>query len=160
MSPIPLHGWPYPGGHSPAELLRRAGVALDTPEALAASLPFSLGDATCGCENELQAGVLGSAEAVDLPRSIVESNYYRNMVKRERSGEMPRRIINELEEWLQANPATSGKTPGCAWTPGGSRPWPARPGKATCWPTKSSPWAPCAPTRGAFPAPAAACACR
>ncbi|MBU4278778.1 MAG: hypothetical protein KKC30_18710 [Proteobacteria bacterium] len=104
MSPIPLHGWPYPGTQSPAELLRRAGVDLSTPSALAASLPFSLGDATCGCENELQAAVLGPAEAVDLPRSIVESNYYRNMAKRERSGEMPRRVINELEQWLQANP--------------------------------------------------------
>ncbi len=104
MNPIPLHGWPYPGSESPAELLRRAGVDDSTPTSLAASLPFSLGDATCGCENELQAAVEGPAEAVDLPRSIVESSYYRNMAKRERSGEMPRRIINELEEWLQANP--------------------------------------------------------
>ncbi|MBU1156878.1 MAG: hypothetical protein KJ921_13560, partial [Proteobacteria bacterium] len=104
MSPIPLHGWPYPGTQSPAELLRRAGVDLSTPSALAASLPFSLGDATCGCENELQTTVLGPAEAVDLPRSIVESNYYRNIAKRERSGEMPRRVMNELEQWLEGNP--------------------------------------------------------
>ena len=79
MNPIPLHGWPYPGAQSPADLLRRAGVDISTPTSLAASLPFSLDDATCGCENELQAVVQGTAEAVDLPRSIVESNYYRNM---------------------------------------------------------------------------------
>lgn len=104
MNPIPLHGWPYPGGESPAELLRRAGVDMSTPSSLAASLPFSVGDATCGCENELQAAVQGPSEAVDLPRSIVESNYYRNIAKRERSGEMPRRVMNDLEQWLQGNP--------------------------------------------------------
>ena len=123
---------------------------MSTPSALAASLPFSLGDATCGCENELQASVLGPAEAVDLPRSIAESNYYRNMAKRERSGEMPRRVINDLEQWLESNSRGLWENSWCAWTPPCSPPWPARPGSATFWPTRSIPRAPARADAGRF----------
>lgn len=79
------------------EIIQRVRRALDiddrSPKARVASLPFSAEDCTCGCENELQAVVMGSTESVDLPITIRESNCYKNLVKRhERDGEHQRKI--------------------------------------------------------------------
>jgi hypothetical protein len=68
-----------------------------------AGLPFCKDDVTCGCENELQAVVIGSRKDVDLPQTIEQSNYFQNIIRRHRQGETPRRVINELEDWLASN---------------------------------------------------------
>lgn len=66
-------------------------------------LPFSLGDLTAGTENELQAAVVGPGESVDLVRTIEDSNYYRNIIKRHRRGEAPRQALSDLEDFLYKN---------------------------------------------------------
>ena len=104
MNPVPLRGWPYGDKRSPRQLLESLGVNADTPEQTARTLPFAAGDATCGCENELQAVVMGSAEDVDLPRRIRESNYFHNIIKRCRRGDVSCRAVSGLENWLDDNP--------------------------------------------------------
>ena len=80
-----------------------AGVSLDKPEKLAASLPFSLGDVTAGSESELQAVVVGDKQHVDLPLIIEQSNYFANMMRRAASGETPRKVVADLERFLSDN---------------------------------------------------------
>jgi hypothetical protein len=67
------------------------------------SIPFAPGDVTAGCENELQAVVVGSNLDVDLPISIRESTYYTNLLKRARAGDTPRSRVDALEEFLARN---------------------------------------------------------
>jgi len=94
-------------GRPPHELQRISQI-LDTPppgsERFALSLPFSRHDATAGVENELQAVVVGSSEDVDLPRFIAESNYYRNVVRRGKTGDGPISASNLLDAYLEENP--------------------------------------------------------
>ena len=104
MNPVPLWGWPYGDKRSPSRLLENLGVRTGTPEQTARTLPFADGDAICGCENELQAVVIGSAEDVDLPRRILESNYFHNIIKRCRRGDVSCRVVSGLENWLEDNP--------------------------------------------------------
>ena len=63
-------------------------------------LPFGICDATAGCEDELQAVVAGQASACDLPLSVRESRFFRNIARRSASGEAPRRTLTELEAFL------------------------------------------------------------
>ena len=63
-------------------------------------LPFSALDATAGSEDELQAVVVGRANDCDLPLSIRESRFFRNIARRSASGEAPRRTLLELEAFL------------------------------------------------------------
>ncbi len=63
-------------------------------------LPFTSQDATAGSEDELQAVVMGGGEHCDLPLSIRESRFFRNIAKRSASGEAPRRTLLELESFL------------------------------------------------------------
>lgn len=63
-------------------------------------IPFSRHDTTAGAENELQAVVIGSRDACDLPLSIEDSRYYRNLVRRMRAGELPRTALDELTRYL------------------------------------------------------------
>lgn len=87
--------------------VRRAMAALGTSyrslEELAETLPFSAGDVTAGTENELQAAVAGEREQVDLPLSISQSSYFANITKRAASGELTRRPLADLEEFLAEN---------------------------------------------------------
>ena len=83
--------------------LDRIGISFSSPESLAASLPFSRNDVSCGTETELQAVVAGKKEDVDLALTIEQSNYFANIMKRAVSGETPRRLLNELERHLSAN---------------------------------------------------------
>ncbi len=69
----------------------------------AEALPFSLYDTTAGSETELQAVVIGKREDVDLPLTIVRSNYYANIIRRRDAGELPDRVMTELESYLQEN---------------------------------------------------------
>ncbi|MFH1138991.1 MAG: hypothetical protein V1816_23170 [Pseudomonadota bacterium] len=85
------------------EFLDRLGVDRSTPDRLTASLPFSSADVTCGSENELQAVVQGGRDSVDLPRIIGESNYFKNIIRRHRSGELSALKVSDLERWLEGD---------------------------------------------------------
>ena len=86
-----------------AQAMLLAGVSLDQPETLIASLPFSAGDVTAGSESELQAVVAGDRRQVDLPLIIEQSNYFANMMKRAASGETSHRAVADLERFLADN---------------------------------------------------------
>lgn len=70
---------------------------------LAPDVPFSEGDLSAGTESELQAVVVGSRHAVDLPLTIAQSNYYANIVRRIATGDAPKRAVSELEDYLTHN---------------------------------------------------------
>ena len=105
MSAVSLKEWSNNGRFSSNTFTASLGLDVSLPERLAASVPFSLNDVTCGVENELQAVVIGPRSCVDLPRTIEGSNYYQNMIKRHRRGELPRKVITDLEYWLSENPS-------------------------------------------------------
>ena len=90
----------FEGPSSLAKVLRALEIRNTSSDALAESLPFSSSDATAGTENELQAVVLGDKKDVDLPITIEESNYYKNILRRVKAGETPRRVVAELEKYL------------------------------------------------------------
>ena len=73
------------------------------PEKDIASLPFTDNDITAGSETELQAVVIGQKEDIDLPQIIERSNYYANIAKRIAAGESPRRMIAEIDRYLNNN---------------------------------------------------------
>ena len=66
----------------------------------AEALPFSIGDVTAGCENELQAVVVGRREAVDLPITITQSRYYKSMLKRAAAGDTSGRLVADLKDYM------------------------------------------------------------
>ena len=66
--------------------------------------PFSEGDVTAGSETELQAAVIGTAERVDLPLTLRQSNYFANVVRRAAAGDRSRRAIIRLEAHLESGP--------------------------------------------------------
>src|SRR5271157_2367511 len=63
-------------------------------------LPFTNADATAGSEDELQAVVVGSAARCDLPLSLRESRFFRNIARRSASGEAPAKTLSELQAFL------------------------------------------------------------
>ncbi len=63
-------------------------------------LPFAPGDVTAGCEDELQAVVVGHATACDLPITIRDSRFLKNIARRSSSGEAPRKTYLELQAFL------------------------------------------------------------
>ncbi|NVN93523.1 MAG: hypothetical protein HXX11_23400, partial [Desulfuromonadales bacterium] len=83
--------------------LERAGVCFASTESMTATLPFSLGDVSAGSESELQAVVSGTRHQVDLPLFIEQSNYFSNMLRHAAAGEMPRKAISDLENFLDDN---------------------------------------------------------
>jgi len=76
-----------------------------TPDSLVATAFFGPGDATAGCENELQAAVAGGRREVDLPLAIERSNFYLNLVKRQQRGDTPAHLVNDLDDYLASNPS-------------------------------------------------------
>ena len=68
------------------------------------ALPFGLYDTTAGSEIELQAVVGGKKEDVDLPITIEQSNYFSNIVRRANAGDTSKKIITDLEKYLNKNP--------------------------------------------------------
>lgn len=68
-----------------------------------ASLPFSANDITAGSESELQAVVIGDKNSVDLPLTIERSNYFANIARRIAAGDTSKRVIIELESFLNDN---------------------------------------------------------
>jgi hypothetical protein len=67
------------------------------------SLPFAPGDVTAGSEDELQAVVVGDAAACDLPITIHESRFFKNIAKRSSSGVASRSACLELQQFLNDN---------------------------------------------------------
>ena len=53
-----------------------------------------------GAETERQAAVIGTKDSVDLPLTIESSNYLANIVRRAATGDMPRKRVSRLEEYL------------------------------------------------------------
>ena len=67
------------------------------------SLPFGVGDATAGAENELLTVIHGPREQVDLARAVEESNYFKNLTWRAASGDAPKRLVRGIEDYLSDN---------------------------------------------------------
>jgi hypothetical protein len=84
----------------------RSDVLFDLPSQLYTAsfelevLPFSPGDVTAGSEDELQAAVVGRPEACDLPITIRDSRFLRNIARRSASGEAPHRTLLDLQAFL------------------------------------------------------------
>ncbi|MBC2695084.1 MAG: hypothetical protein HF982_07385 [Desulfobacteraceae bacterium] len=88
---------------TPSDLLKimsLLGMPQTSGEALIESLPFSADDVTAGSETELQTAVCGNKDNVDLAIAIKQSSYYRNIVKRAATGESPRRLVRNIENYL------------------------------------------------------------
>ena len=71
-----------------------------SPRLACDQLPFAGRDATAGSEDELQAVVIGPSDRCDLPLSIRESRFFRNIARRSASGEAPRRTLAEVQAFL------------------------------------------------------------
>lgn len=67
------------------------------------SLPFGIDDTTAGTETELQAAVLGKKNNIDLAIIIEQSNFYANIMRRTASGDTPKKLINDLDRFLNVN---------------------------------------------------------
>jgi hypothetical protein len=80
-------------------LLESVGLQ-EIPRLSTDELPFATSDATAGSEDELQAVVAGRPGDCDLPLTIRESRFFRNIARRGASGEAPRRTMLELEAFL------------------------------------------------------------
>jgi hypothetical protein len=63
-------------------------------------LPFAPGDVTAGSEDELQAVVVGGSDACDLPVTIRDSRFLKNIARRSSSGEAPHKTYLELQQFL------------------------------------------------------------
>ncbi|MFH0996488.1 MAG: hypothetical protein V1844_13485 [Pseudomonadota bacterium] len=68
------------------------------------NMPFAPGDAAAGVENELQTAVIGNSTTVDLPISIRESDFFKNIHKRVHTGESTGKLSSELEKYLDDGP--------------------------------------------------------
>ena len=65
--------------------------------------PFAGEDTSVGMEYELQVAVEGDPKDVDLPLSISESGFFRNIVKRASRGDLPPESIDSLRQFLYHN---------------------------------------------------------
>jgi hypothetical protein len=66
-------------------------------------LPFAANDTTAGTETELQVAVAGAKHVVDLPLTIEASNYFANVVRRAATGDLPGKLVRDLEKILNGN---------------------------------------------------------
>jgi len=79
------------------------GIRNKTGDGPAGSLPFGINDVTAGVEDELQTVVIGRGDRVDLPITIQESNYYKNLLRRTLSGDVPGNILTMLQDHIAGN---------------------------------------------------------
>ena len=98
-TPAPAHRRSPPENSSMA--LERIRQAMGSDPAKPETLPFYGNDATAGTENELQVAVVGQPGAVDLPRTIRESDFYQNIVRQAASGDTSPRRVAALEAYLE-----------------------------------------------------------
>ena len=87
----------------PREILKYLGIEAGLSERFLETLPFSVNDTTAGSENELQTIVEGKKHNVDLPITIEQSNYFRNIIKRAAAGDAPKTVITDIEKFLNDN---------------------------------------------------------
>ncbi len=85
------------------ELAEVIGVKYDRLGLNVGSLPFVPSDTTAGSEVELQAAVMGNKSNVDLPLFIEQSNYYANTRRRAKAGDTSRKVMTDLEKYLDMN---------------------------------------------------------
>ena len=85
-------------------LCRVLGIDFSSTEAFIKSLPFSAQDSTAGIENELQTVVKGDSHTADLPCFIRESNCFKNIIKRAKSGDNDKTIPIALRNFIDKNP--------------------------------------------------------
>lgn len=85
---------------NPRETLKKIGIIRNNSTINYNKLPFMPDDVTVGTENEYQTAVCGKMEQVDLPKTILFSNYYLNMLKRVQSGEIKKTRIDDLKKYL------------------------------------------------------------
>ncbi|MBN1501588.1 MAG: hypothetical protein JW982_15630 [Spirochaetes bacterium] len=64
---------------------------------------FSPADSTCGTETELQTCVRGSRDDVDLPVRILNSGFYKNLLLRIERKEIPVKVLENLNIYLNEN---------------------------------------------------------
>ncbi|MCP5353072.1 MAG: hypothetical protein H6926_07805 [Chromatiales bacterium] len=99
---------PTTPGSDRARRLREAltALGLDRPWADVdiATIPFSPRDVSAGTESELQTAVIGDARAVDLPRQILESDYFANIAERAERDEASQRPATRLQRFVENNP--------------------------------------------------------
>ena len=69
----------------------------------AATFPFCGTDGSVGMEYEVQVAVQGEPGDVDLPLSIAQSAYARNLARRVARGDLPPAALAEFEEVLRHN---------------------------------------------------------
>jgi hypothetical protein len=85
------------------ELSELIGVKYDRLGLNVGSLPFAPADTTAGSESEMQTVVIGSRNNVDLPLFIEQSNYFANTKRRAKSGDTSRKVMTDLEQYLNLN---------------------------------------------------------
>ena len=85
------------------EISEAVGVKYDRLGLNVGSLPFAPTDTTAGSESEMQTVVIGSKHHADLPLFIERSNYFSNTKKRAKSGDTSRRVMTDLEKYLNGN---------------------------------------------------------
>jgi hypothetical protein len=82
---------------------KRSDARLSSLQLLHENLPFGEGDATAGAENELLTVVTGPRERVDLARSVEDSGYFRNLMRRAAAGDASKSLVRDLEAFLADN---------------------------------------------------------
>jgi hypothetical protein len=81
--------------------LARASILPSSPSDWElATVPFGPGDVTAGAENEWMAAVRGASDQVDLPCTLRESNYVRNLQRRVAAGDASPRLAAAIESYL------------------------------------------------------------
>lgn len=94
--PLPAITGPLDG----LELERRTAAVRQQILQAETHLPFSGIDTTVGVENEFQVAVAGNRSDVDLALAIAESNYYQNLTRRARRGDLSPHLLTELDAFL------------------------------------------------------------
>jgi len=85
------------------EISEIIGVKFDRLGLNVGSLPFAPTDTTAGSESEMQTVVVGDKHHVDLPLYIEQSNYFANTKRRAKAGDMSRKVMTDLEKYLNMN---------------------------------------------------------
>ena len=65
--------------------------------------PFADGDSSVGLEYELQVAVEGEQRNVDLPSTIRNSSYYKNIARHTAQGDLPPTCLDSLQDFLYNN---------------------------------------------------------
>ena len=93
---------PVPGSEEYLDHLAEVfGLPCSSADSFAEAVPFSLNDADAGSENEFQTAVIGRGSYVDLPLTIKNSNYYKNIIKRTERGDTSPKIADAIRHVIE-----------------------------------------------------------